>query len=200
MARLKAFDPDEALERAMALFWRDGYDATSLSALLEAMGISRQSLYDTFGDKRSLYLAALDLYAGGFAELVQRHLGSADAGVAALLAFGQSYLATFLHGEGRGTCMMAAAALSIANRDDAVAARVKAHHSALEAALLTTIVNAKRAGEVDPAVDPTAAARLLVAVFSGLSVAHRSGASRTALRRTIEAALGALTRIPRADA
>lgn len=200
MARLKAFDPDEALERAMELFWRDGYDATSLSALLEAMGISRQSLYDTFGDKRSLYLAALDHYAGGFAELLQRHLGSPDAGVLALVAFGQSYLATFIHDEDRGTCMMAAAALGLANRDDAVAAKVKAHVSAFEAALLTTIVNAKRAGEVDASVDPTAAARLLVTVFSGLGVVRRSGASRTALRRTIEAAVGALTRIPTVDA
>src|SRR5262249_56408458 len=62
MARPKAFDEDEALAAAMDVFWRTGYERASLDVLLQAMGISKQSLYDTFGDKRALYLTALAHY------------------------------------------------------------------------------------------------------------------------------------------
>src|SRR6202161_943446 len=62
MARKKQFDPDKALAKAMAVFWRLGYENTSLDALLRAMDIAKQSLYDTFGDKRALYLKALAYY------------------------------------------------------------------------------------------------------------------------------------------
>ena len=62
MARSKEFNPERALEKAMRLFWHSGYYNTSLEALMREMGIARQSLYDTFGDKRSLYLKALAHY------------------------------------------------------------------------------------------------------------------------------------------
>src|SRR5580698_1866924 len=62
MARTKEFDPDTALEIAVAVFWRLGYEHTSLDTLMREMGISKQSLYDTFGDKRSLYFRAMAHY------------------------------------------------------------------------------------------------------------------------------------------
>src|SRR5205823_13955892 len=62
MARPKAFNEEEALAAAMEVFWRNGYERASLDVLLRAMGISKQSLYDTFGDKRALYLKALAHY------------------------------------------------------------------------------------------------------------------------------------------
>ena len=62
MARPKAFVQQDALTAAMEVFWRLGYERASLDQLLDAMGISKQSLYDTFGDKRALYLLALAAY------------------------------------------------------------------------------------------------------------------------------------------
>src|SRR5882762_5197437 len=62
MARHKEFDRDEALHKAMEVFWSRGYKATSIQDLVKHMGINRQSLYDTFGDKHALYLLALDRY------------------------------------------------------------------------------------------------------------------------------------------
>ena len=62
MARQKEFDREEALDRAMAAFWSKGYAATSIEDLVAHMGIQRGSLYGTFGDKRRLFLAALDRY------------------------------------------------------------------------------------------------------------------------------------------
>ena len=62
MARSKEFDEEHALALAMDLFWRQGYENTSLADLIQEMGIARQSLYDTFGDKRTLYLKAMAFY------------------------------------------------------------------------------------------------------------------------------------------
>src|SRR5260370_5088868 len=62
MARTKEFDPDKALKIAVNVFWRLGYEHTSLETLMRAMGISKQSLYDTFGDKRSIYFRAMSRY------------------------------------------------------------------------------------------------------------------------------------------
>src|SRR5450432_4342837 len=63
MARIKEFDPDVALERALDVFWEKGYEATSIADLVSATGVQRQSIYDTFGDKHRLFRAALDRYA-----------------------------------------------------------------------------------------------------------------------------------------
>src|SRR5467141_1819369 len=62
MGRHKEFDRAEALHKAMEVFWSRGYEAASIQDLVGAMGINRQSLYDTFGDKHSLYLSALETY------------------------------------------------------------------------------------------------------------------------------------------
>ena len=75
MARTKEFDVDAALDRAIELFWAQGYEATSLNDLLDHMEIGRQSLYDTFGDKHALFLAALDRYR---AKMVALFLGPLD--------------------------------------------------------------------------------------------------------------------------
>ena len=68
MARKKEFDEDAALDRALALFWVNGHECTSLPQLVDATGVQRQSLHDTFGDKQALYLAALRRYAATAAE------------------------------------------------------------------------------------------------------------------------------------
>src|SRR5260370_3074167 len=73
MARPKEFDRIRALKKAMELFWQQGYEATSTDDLIRAIGIGRQSMYDTFGDKHQLYLEALQLYeANSGAEFFKR--------------------------------------------------------------------------------------------------------------------------------
>ena len=62
MARNKEFDEKEALRRAMELFWRQGYEKTSMQDLVNYMGVHRRSIYDTFGDKRTLFIRALSHY------------------------------------------------------------------------------------------------------------------------------------------
>ena len=76
MARPKEFDPRTALSAAVQVFWRNGYEKTSLDDLMAAMQVGRQSLYDTFGDKRELYLSALEAYRGSTQAAMQRLFAS----------------------------------------------------------------------------------------------------------------------------
>src|SRR2546426_12742822 len=76
MARPKEFDPRTALSAAVQVFWRNGYEKTSLDELMAAMQVGRQSLYDTFGDKRELYLSALEAYRDSTQAAMQRLFGS----------------------------------------------------------------------------------------------------------------------------
>jgi len=72
MARPLEFDLPAALDQALVLFWRKGYQATSLADLLEAMAIGRSSFYAAFGDKRTLFLSCLDLFAKRTKDVVLR--------------------------------------------------------------------------------------------------------------------------------
>src|SRR3979411_797771 len=77
MARTKEFEPEKELEAAVTVFWRLGYEHTSLDALMKEMGVARQSLYDTFGDKRTLYLKALAFYRQRTNSSLRQSLSSA---------------------------------------------------------------------------------------------------------------------------
>src|SRR5260370_35536195 len=84
MARPREFDRDEALKRALAVFWEKGYEATSTDDLIRAIGIGRQSMYDTFGDKHQLYLEALRLYEANTGAALFKRLYKAPSPCVAL--------------------------------------------------------------------------------------------------------------------
>lgn len=191
MPRIKEFDPDTALGRALELFWRQGYEGTSLKQLLDAMGIRRQSLYDTFGDKHSLFLAVLDRYRDNVMTLVDQHLGE-GASVASIHGFFQYYLAEIMQTDQRA-CLMANAALERSLRDPEVATRVHNYLQTLELALRTVLEQARRTGELREDASPVALSRHLVSCLMGLSVMGRGAKlSRPALRQLITTALAAL--------
>ncbi|MCA9692397.1 MAG: TetR/AcrR family transcriptional regulator [Nannocystaceae bacterium] len=191
MSRPKTFDPDEALERAMHLFWERGYEGASLRELLEAMEISRQSLYDTFGDKRQLFLRVLSRYRALVSVLIDDHLERSSPTLASLHGFLQYYLAQILQTD-RRACLMAMAALELGLRDEEVATHVRDYLESLELAFVRVLRAAARAGELRDDADPVALARSLVTSLMGLSVSARAGLSRTALRQIVTTALSIL--------
>lgn len=192
MPRAKAFDPEAALDRAVELFWRLGYEGTSMAKLLEFMGISRQSLYDTYGDKHSLFLAAIDRYRGN----VQRQLATliaeqATAAAAVRAVFEWVNQAVFEHAEHR-SCLMANAALELGQRDPEVRERVADHLREVEGVFTTVLERGQRAGELDPNRDMQALARFLTNSIHGLGILARGGAPTPVLRDTITTTLAVL--------
>ncbi len=181
MARPKEFDAEAALLRAMELFWRQGFAATSLSQLVAVMGISRQSLYDTYGDKNRLFLAALDRYCSDLAAHLLGPLLQPGAGLAALHQASVALIDFLLAYPERRACLMVNSAMEMAPHDAAVAARARAHWQGMEQAFAAALRIARERGEIASPEAPENLARFLVGMANGLIVAAKSGADRAAL-------------------
>jgi AcrR family transcriptional regulator len=191
MARTKAFDRDEALDGAMAVFWDKGYAAVATEELLEAMHIDRQTMYDTFGDKHSLYLEALRRYQAGKSAAM---LGRLRAGGSPLSAIGDVLMtvANETAAERKRGCLAVSATTERAQCDPDVAAIVADATVLYEAAFAHMVREAQRAGEVDRSVDERKAGRFLVATLQGLRVLAKTGETPAALRDVVTVALDGL--------
>ncbi len=193
MARTKEFDPEEAIDRALDLFWRRGYEGTSLRDLLETMDISRQSLYDTFGDKRSLFLKVLERYERLAMEGLVQHLEGKGT-LLAVRGFCEYFMSEIVHDRDRGSCLMASTAIEVGPGDPEIQTVVKTYFSRVEAALHTALTSAMAAGELSKDHDLRALARHLVNSIHGLGIMGRAGFSRPVLRQMLTVALSVLER------
>ena len=167
--RPRAFDADEALDRALEVFWRQGYEGTAVSDLTAAMGINRPSLYATFGNKEALFRKVLDRYADGPAAFAARALELPRAkDVAEALAYGAIQLTT-----GPDTprgCLNVRTAQACG--PDAEPARHEAitHRAADHAALRRRLRRAQAEGDLPPDADPGALAQFLTTFMDGIAV------------------------------
>jgi TetR/AcrR family transcriptional regulator, transcriptional repressor for nem operon len=191
MARPKEFDREAALAAAMQVFWAKGYDATSTDDLRHAIGIGRQSLYDTFGGKRTLYLEALRRYQD---DSVAARIKTLHAAASPLSAIEQ-----FLVAVARETptqramgCMGVRAICDFGTSDPDVSALGKSAGAVVESALEDTLRKAKAKNEVRSSLNVRAAARFLQATLTGLKVAARAGSAPDALRGIAEVAVDGL--------
>ena len=190
MPRTKEFEPLEALDAAMELFWRKGYEAASMRELLDAMGIGRGSFYDTFGDKHALFLAALDRFQEVRTSWVEEVLvGSGLEGVREVFGRTVDGLVEF---EPRRGCLLANAAVELAPHDPEVAARISGYVHRAEAAFEDVLARAREDGELSADSDPKALARFLVNTLHGLRVLARAGSDRETLEDIVHVALEAL--------
>jgi len=191
---VKHFDADLALARAMDLFWRQGYEATSVQDLVEELGLSRSSLYATFGDKDTLFQSALQHYCR--AEAGPRHdllhgpgpvLGAVRALLEGIAA------APSVHPDRRG-CLVVNAAMERVPADPATAEAVAAQLKRFEEALTGALRRGQERGELDRGQDARALARFLVAVVQGMRVVGKAGADPAVLDDVVAVALGAIRR------
>ena len=192
MGRPKAFDRDQALDQAVQLFWAQGYDATSMSDLRKAMGIGRQSLYDTFGDKQQLFGEVLDRYIGWNDEILAVAF-PADAGVDALRQHLYRVVHTMTDGAPRKGCLLMRTCNQVAPHDDRVAARTQAALQSMTDTFRRVLEGAQSRGEISGDVDPTTAGRYLTSQAAGLGVLAQSGATATELKAVVDTALNGLT-------
>ena len=185
-----SFDRDAALRQAMLIFWRHGYETTSVADLTAAMGISAPSLYAAFGDKKRLFLEAMRLYAGDPEEMARAILDAPTAYQAAhdLLT---AAVATYTGEATPKGCLLASATASgsaaSADVQDAVADVRRGIADRLRARIERDIER----GVLPPGTQATALAGLVLAVTQGMSVLARDGAARASLLAIVQAALRA---------
>ena len=192
MARPKEFDREQALDRAMAAFWSKGYEATSIEDLVARMGIQRGSLYGTFGDKRSLFLSALDRYQRVVARELFDALEAPGSGLAAIRRFFRLRVESALDRRRPAGCLVTNSAVELSGRDRGAAARVGGSLAKMEGAFLRALERARAAGELPAARDLRALARFLTSSAQGLSVMAKALPDRAILDDVVSVVLAAL--------
>lgn len=192
MARPREFDREEALDVALELFWLRGYRGASLDDLVGAMGIGKSSLYDTFGSKHALFLAALGRYGDTVsARLIAGLEGPGAARQRIATAFAEVVERAATRGDRRGS-FIGNCAVELAPHDGEAAARVREGLSRREAAFHRAVVQGQAAGEIPIQKDALAVARYLNASIEGLHVIAKANPDRTALRDIVGVVLSAL--------
>ncbi|WP_280564497.1 TetR/AcrR family transcriptional regulator [Chromohalobacter sp. 48-RD10] len=178
MARPQAFDTQEALHCAMHVFWRKGYEATSLSDLLQATGLSKSSLYATFGSKHDLMLKAFDKYRTDRQLDMSRMLDVTPARPG-IEAFFRMIVEDVRSPEQGSGCMSINQAVELAPHDTEIRRRIESDFQAIEQALAHAIGRGHADGSVTAQCPPADLAKLMVVVFPGLQVLTRSGIERS---------------------
>ena len=190
--RPRAFDPDRALEVAMHLFWEHGYEATSLTMLREAMGLTPPQIYNAFVDKETLFRMALARYHEtelGFAvEALSAPVPTHGAIRRLLLG-----AAEFYSRPGKpGGCLFVSGALAASPQAQAIADELKTLRRANEASIAARLARGQESGELAADVSVNGLAKYIVSVMHGMSIQARDGASVEELRAVAETALAAL--------
>jgi AcrR family transcriptional regulator len=188
--RPREFDVDKALERALKVFWRKGYEGATLPDLTKAMGINRPSLYAAFGNKEALFRKAMDRYAQGPAAFVQEAVREPSArAVVERVLEGTVRLITDSRNP-RG-CFLVQGALACGNSADRVRREMAKRRDCTMEALCKRFERAVAEKDLPADCNPADFARFVVTVLHGLSVQAAGGASRDELKRAADIALRA---------
>lgn len=187
----KKFEPEVALQKAMEVFWARGYEAASLAELLKNMGISRKSMYDTFGNKQSLFLKALELYAQTELRSIRERLlapGSTISNIEQLLYSWQK-----AHGKPNSKgCLLGTSTADFDTNDVEIAPILRSYFTRLENIYYEAIVLAQTAREINPQVEARDLARLLLCTTQGMALVGRVLDSETIPRSVVSTTIEAL--------
>jgi len=192
MPRPKEFNPDEAINKAMQVFWHKGYEATSMEDLLTAMDLNRGSLYDTFGDKRQLFLKVIDRYCHGFVGEKFSLLDQPGPALPTLRRFIHDMIEGGLADPQRRGCLIANTVMELAPHEQDIAEKVCQAMKMGEDAFFKILSRAKEQGELGKDQDPRVLARFLFTMMQGTIVMIKAGASADTVKQTAETALSIL--------
>jgi TetR/AcrR family transcriptional repressor of nem operon len=193
VSRPREFDQSAALDRAVDTFWERGYDGTAVQDLCSAMNLNPGSLYGAFGDKRALFLAALDRYMETVSRLAMDCIGGAPSGMAGIRTFFETVVAAMSGGKRKWGCLITNSVAELSLRDAQVAEKVKLHLARVETAFASALARAKGAGELAEGAGPENAA-YLVCVLQGLNVLAKTKPGQKALQDIVDHALKSLAR------
>jgi TetR/AcrR family transcriptional repressor of nem operon len=191
MARTKEFDQEQALDAAMHLFWERGYEATSIQELVDATGVQRQSLYDTFGSKHEMFLQSLMRYQAleghQLSDLTKRH---PKGGLPLIRAIIESCASQTVC-DARG-CFAANCAAELGSSDEAVAERVRIGRDGLEAVFEHCLMQARDARQLKKSSSVSALAQFLVNAFFGLRLLAKTRPTKAMIDNVVSVTRAAL--------
>jgi AcrR family transcriptional regulator len=190
MSRTREFDLELAVDAALLVFWRKGYEGTSLTDLTEALGINRPSLYAAFGSKEGLFLRAVERYVTGPAAQVAAAM-NADTAREAATKMMRFYADAAGEPDRPKGCLLVQGALACSDGGEAAKQALADKRHLVEASLVTRFERARRDGDLSKDARPADLARYVWSVCNGLAVQAAGGATRDQLRRVVDIALRA---------
>jgi TetR/AcrR family transcriptional repressor of nem operon len=191
MARTKDFDEDEALNKAIDIFWHKGYNGASMQDLVDGLGISRSSLYDTYGDKHTLFIKALESYQDDTSKKVAAIInstGPAKETIKKLLGFITGEL---LGDKKHKGCFMVNAEVEVAPHDQEVNRLVCQNDQQVEDAFFLVIKKGQDSGEISNMQDARALARFTFNTVKGIRVTAKSTTDKAVFDDIIRLAIAA---------
>jgi TetR/AcrR family transcriptional repressor of nem operon len=196
MSRTKTFDEDRVIDAAVDCFWAHGYEATSVRDLGAAMGIGAASLYNTYGDKRELFLRSLERYAN---RSMRERIARIEVRHQPVEAIG-AFLGEIVDRSARDPdckgCLLVNSALDVASRDPELGKAVASYLGEIRSFFRRSLEAARRAGELAPDFDTEVMAGHLLGIVVAVRVLARTGAKRQALENVARPALELLRRRP----
>jgi AcrR family transcriptional regulator len=191
VGRPRAFDPEVALEKALEVFWRKGYDGTSLADLTEAMGINKPSLYSTFGNKDQLFLKAIEVYENRPCAFFGPALDEPTAHqvVKKMLYGAAANFADKSHPQG---CVIIQGALSCSETASAVKEALIARRQEFEQRVRDRLARAQAEGDIPATTNVGALARYIGTVIQGMAIQANNGATPEELTEVADLALSAM--------
>jgi TetR/AcrR family transcriptional regulator, transcriptional repressor for nem operon len=193
MVRTRAFDPAEALNRAMELFSTRGYSETSMDDLVKATGVSRYGLYGTFGNKRELFEQALERYADRMGRKSFLRLLEPDASLADIRRIFEERI-QILESSGRARgCMLSQTAMELAPHDSEIKDVLQRFIKRIAKTFAVGLDAAKEKGQVRASLDTRAAADFLTGALFGLAVLASSGLPRETLDHFVDNTISSLS-------
>jgi len=192
MSRPKTFNPDDVLDKAMQVFWHKGYEATSMEDLLKAMDLNRGSLYDTFGDKRQLFLNVMDRYCTTFVRPKLSLLDQPGPALPTLHRFINGMIDGGLADPQRRGCFISNTVMELSPHEKEIACTLRQALKMAEDAFFKVLARAKEQGELKQEKDPRALARFLTTMMQGIVVMIKAGTSAEVVKQTAETGLSIL--------
>ncbi|WP_071518003.1 TetR/AcrR family transcriptional regulator [Geitlerinema sp. PCC 9228] len=192
MARCKQFDQQAALEKAMETFWRYGYEGTSITTLLNNMGINRGSLYDTFGGKRSLFESALALYEETVLATIVKPLEAPNAAKQAICDRFNEIVDQAVADVQRRGCLITNSAVELASHDPEIQQQIARTFQQVQEAFQKALLRSQQQGEISPKLDREAIAAFLTSSLQGLRVMSRVNPDPEEMRKVVRVTLSVL--------
>ncbi len=186
-----AFDPDHALDQAVTLFWQQGYEATSLQQLLAAMGLSKSSLYQTFGDKHRLFERCIERYRERTGNAMADHLRQSESGLGFLRDTLNAVASEADDGIPKG-CLIMNSATEFSQNDPRVAELVTTGRTLMTDILRQAVRRAMDEGDIPPHHNADALAHYLMTTLAGLNSMVKAGMDGAAARQVAQTAIAAL--------
>src|ERR1700733_8730194 len=180
MARTKDFDESEVLAKAIKLFWQKGYNGTSMQDLVDGLGISRSSIYDTFGDKHQLYLKALCAYRQNATVVRDQILNASVPAKAAIRQLMDLTIDQMIRDKQHKGCFLINSAVETAPHDKETNAIVCQNDQELENAFCEVVKRGQASGEIAGKQEPRALARFLFNNIVGIQVTGKSATDKAA--------------------